>query len=70
MYRAIIEVTVKLVVDIDTDAFSNGFFYPSLEGNIKKGLDEFFEDTHITFTDTENVAVVDKYSSIKKIERV
>jgi len=73
MYRAIIEVTVKLVVDIDTDMYEDhdGYGEPnSMDDRIEAGLDEFYENTKCKFTDTENCCVVDSYTKLTNIERI
>lgn len=73
MYRAIIEVTVKLVVDIDTDMYeeSDGYGEPnSMDDRIDVGLDEFYENTKCTFNSTTNCKVVEKYTELTNIERI
>ena len=58
MHRVILEVTIKVVLDIDTDAYGeskNGT--PMRKAIIEQALDDWSTDVEYSFSDTDNASV-------------
>ena len=73
MYRAIVEVTVKLALDIDIETIADVDYSgeeKTQADRVQAGIDEFYEGTMYQFFDTDNVTVVSQYSELRDIQKV
>lgn len=67
-HRIIVEATVKLVLDVDTDALEEE--YPDLitrEEILEKAVEQFTEETSFSFDNGANATVVESYSELRGI---